>query len=68
MIEHYEIRKVNKEKVLVLYLSYSYEFSSDFNHNNILMRINNFLKQNKIKWNGRKVIPNIKSHSIYERV
>lgn len=56
MIEHYEIRDVNKEKVLILYLSYDYEFSSDFEHNNVLMKINEFIKRNKIKWNGKKVI------------
>lgn len=56
MIENYEIRDVHKEKVLVLYLSYDYEFSSDFEHNNILMKINNFLKRNKIKWSGNKII------------
>lgn len=56
MIEHYEIRDVNKEKILVLYLNYDYEFSSDFKHNNILMKINEFVKRNKIKWNGTKVI------------
>lgn len=56
MIEHYEIKNVNKEKVLILYLSYDYEFSSDFEHNNILMKINKFIKSNKIKWNGNKII------------
>jgi len=56
MIEHYELRKVNKEKVLILYLSFDYEFSNDFNNDNILKRINNFVKEKKIRWNGNKVI------------
>jgi len=56
MIENYEIRDVNKEKILVLYLSFDYEFSSDFKHNNIIMRINNFINKNKIKWNGTIII------------
>lgn len=56
MIEHYELRKVDKEKVLILYLSFDYEFASDFNNKNILNRINEYIKQNKIKWTGNKVI------------
>ncbi len=56
MIEYYEIRKVNKEKVLVLYLSYDYEFGGNKKENSILNKINNFIKINKIKWNGNKVI------------
>lgn len=56
MIEYYEIRKVNKEKVLVLYLSYDYEFSSELKGNSLLDRINNFIRVSKIKWKGNKVI------------
>ena len=56
MIENYEIRDVNKEKILVLYLSFDYEFSSDLKHNNIIMKITNFINDKKIKWNGTKII------------
>ena len=56
MIEHYEIRKVNKEKILILYLSYDYEFSSDLKGNSLVDRINNFIRISKIKWNGNKII------------
>ena len=56
MIEYYEIRKIDNEKVLILYLSYDYEFSSDFKGNKLLDRINNFIRVSKIKWNGTKVI------------
>lgn len=56
MIEYYELRKVNKEKVLILYLSYDYEFASNLKGDSLLTRINNFIKINKIKWNGNKVI------------
>ena len=56
MIEYYEIRKVDKEKVLILYLSYDYEFSSDFKGNTLLDRINNFIRVSKIKWKGNKII------------
>lgn len=56
MIEHYELRKVNKEKVLILYLSFDYEFASDFDNKNILDKINFFIKEKRIKWKGNKVI------------
>lgn len=56
MIEHYEIRKINKESVLILYLSYDYEFSSDFKGNTLVDRINNFIRVSKIKWKGNKII------------
>lgn len=56
MIERYEIRKVKKDKILILYLSYDYEFSSDFKGNTLLDRINNFIRVSKIKWNGNKII------------
>jgi len=56
MIEYYEIRKIENEKVLILYLSYDYEFSSDFKGNSLLDRINNFIRISKINWNGTKVI------------
>lgn len=56
MIEYYEIRKVNKEKVLVLYLSYDYEFGGTNKETSILNKINTFIKTNIVKWNGNKVI------------
>ena len=56
MIEKYEIRKVDKENVLILYLSYDYEFSGRSDNTSLLTRINSFIRANKIKWNGNKVI------------
>ncbi|MBQ7136371.1 MAG: stage II sporulation protein D [Bacilli bacterium] len=56
MIEHYEIRKINKEQILILYLSYDYEFASDFKGNSLLDRINNFIRVSKLKWKGNKII------------
>lgn len=56
MIEYYELRKVDKEKVLILYLNYDYEFAGNFKDVSLLNRINSFIKDNKIKWNGNKVI------------
>ena len=56
MIEHYELKKINNEKVLILYLNYNYEFSSDLKHNNILMNILKVIDKKKLKWNGNKVI------------
>ncbi len=55
MIERYEIRKVDKEEILVLYLSYDYEFS-DFERHSLLNKVNDFVSINKIKWKGNKVI------------
>ena len=56
MIEYYELRKIDNEQVLILYLDYNYEFSSEFKGNRLLDRINNFIRVSKINWNGTKVI------------
>jgi len=56
MIERYEIRKIKKEQILILYLSYDYEFASDFKGNSLLDRINNFIRVSKLKWKGNKII------------
>jgi len=56
MIEQYEIRKVNKEQILILYLSYDYEFSNFLKGNTILDRINNFIRVSKMKWKGNKIV------------
>ncbi len=55
MIENYEIKNIDGEDILILYLSFDYEFST-FENNSVLNRINNFIKSNKLKWQGNKVI------------
>lgn len=56
MIEHYELRKVQKEEVLVLYLNYHYEFAGEDKDDSLLQKINHYIKMKHIKWNGNKVI------------
>jgi len=58
MFTKYEIRKVNGEDILYLYLSYSYDFSNELNEEHdddlkILSR--NFLNKNNIPYHGNKV-------------
>ena len=55
MVEYYELREVNGEQILVLYLSYDYEFAS-FDNTSLLSKINNFIKNNNLKWTGNKVV------------
>ncbi len=55
MVNYYEIRDLDNEEVLILYLNQEYEIN---NHENIsiLNKINNYIRGNNIKWHGNKVI------------
>lgn len=59
MITGYEYRKINDEKILILYLNYDIEFGIDFNnnhkHSNMKNEIKKYLKNNKIKLDGEKI-------------
>ena len=58
MINHYEIRKSNKEKILVLYLDISEEFSLDLKDNNKYKEFKYQLKKiiEVNKFTGQKII------------
>lgn len=59
MIEGYEVKNINNENVLILYLNYDSEFGMDFRlrHKNINMKqeIKKFIKQKNIKFDGEKI-------------
>ena len=55
MINSYSIKKIKNNEVLVLYLDYSYEFSS-FDDVKIISNIKDFINKRNIKFNGNKVI------------
>lgn len=55
MINSYSIKKIKNNEVLVLYLDYSYEFSS-FDDIKIISNIKDFINKRNIKFNGNKVI------------
>ena len=59
MITGYDIKNIDGENILFLYLNYDSEFGIDFrlDHklSNMKREINKFMKQNKIKLNGEKV-------------
>jgi len=52
MIEKYQLKKINKEEIILLYLNFNYEFSSE----PIINKVNDFIERNHIKWNGYRVI------------
>ncbi|MDD6223812.1 MAG: stage II sporulation protein D [bacterium] len=60
MIAGYQFKKINGEKVLVLYLNYDSEFGKDLKlkHKNSSMKeeIKRFIKEKKIKRNGEKIV------------
>lgn len=60
MINSYSIQIKNNEKVLILYIDYNYEFGIDFKnshrHNSMKTEIKNYLKNNKIKFDGEKIV------------
>lgn len=60
MIEKYEIKKVNNEEILLIYLDYQYEFGKIISHKtkNIKLKdkIRKFIKYNNINYKGNKVI------------
>ena len=58
MFTKYEIRKVNGEDILYLYLSYDYEFSrelTDTNEDDLKILSKQFLNKNSIPYHGNKV-------------
>jgi len=59
MITGYEVKNINDENILFLYLNYDSEFGMDFrlNHKNGNMRkeIKKFIKEKNIKFNGDKI-------------
>lgn len=59
MIQNYEIKSINGEKVLYLYLNYSYEFGDFFKNFNVLDikdKVKQYLASMKIKFEGGKVL------------
>lgn len=59
MINSYSIQIKNNEKILILYIDYNYEFGIDFKkshrHNNMKREIKDYIKKNKIKFDGEKI-------------
>ena len=59
MFYRYEIKKINNEEVLFLFLTMSYEFSKELDEVNdeasLNKRCKNFIEDNKIKFKGTKV-------------
>lgn len=59
MINSYSIQIKNNEKILILYIDYNYEFGIDFKkshrHNNMKKEIKDYIKKNKIKFDGKKI-------------
>lgn len=59
MINSYSIQIKNNEKILILYIDYNYEFGIDFKkshrHNNMKKEIKDYIKKNKIKFDGEKI-------------
>lgn len=59
MIQGHSIKNDGNEQILYLYLDYQYEFSefgTNDNKKGFLEQIKNYLKFNKINFNGRKVV------------
>ena len=59
MIKNYEIKKQNNEEVLYLYLDFSLEFAKmnpSKEKTTINKEIDKYIKKNKIKFNGRKIM------------
>ncbi len=58
MFYHYDIRRINNEDILYLYIDIKYEFSNDFDINDnddLAKRTVNFIKSNNIHFYGNKV-------------
>ena len=59
MITGYEIKNINREEVLILYLNYDSEFGMDFRlrHKNGTMKeeVKSFIKNKNIRFNGNKI-------------
>jgi len=60
LITGHEIRKVGKQEVLNLYLSYDVEFSLDFykrkSGKSMKELIRDYIKNNRILWNGNRIV------------
>ena len=60
MFYNYKILEVNNEEILYLYLNSMYEFSSNLDNKNkpksIMSKINKYIKDMDIKFNGKKVM------------
>lgn len=60
MITGYEIKKEWQEEVLVLHLNYDSEYGTEFykrkSGKNMKKTIQDFIKEEKIKWNGNKIL------------
>lgn len=60
MITNYQIKKINDEEVLYLYINYNYEFASEFNNkennNNLKKQITNYVNNLKDTFNGKKIV------------
>lgn len=56
MFYKYEVRNINNQDVLYLYLSLKYEFSNEFiDDNNLKILSKNFIKMNNINFHGQDV-------------
>ncbi len=59
MIQNYEIKSINGEEILCLYLNYSYEFGDFFKSSNVLHikdKVKQYLASMRIKFNGGKIL------------
>lgn len=58
MIERYQVKNIDNEEVLYIYLNYSYEFGNLENNifSNLKDNIKNYLAKLKIKFNGTKIL------------
>ncbi len=55
MFYKYKVMRINDEDVMYLYLTASYEFSSDLTNTNISKRVNNYINNSGIKFRGNKI-------------
>lgn len=56
MFNRYEIRRLNNENILILFLDMNYEFGDISNHQKLSNGINDHIKNMHIRFNGEKVI------------
>ncbi len=60
MITGYSIKKETNEEILILHINYDQEFGLDFKdkhkHSSMRKEINRFIRSNKVKFTGRKII------------
>ncbi len=59
MISNYEIRKINNEEVLFLFIDYSTEFASmrqDRKKTTIKKEVDDYIKKEKIKFGGKRIV------------